>query len=312
MSFVDLFQAFSRRQKGTQPPRKKLTPEFRNRVFLRCRDVFGSSGYGPAFWNEIHAKLSYLHGSPLLSEAGRRGELIGNADTIAFLNGCADEHFMDFVELIFRVDVVYRVRARETLVDDFNEFLRVDDLPYSVTPWVWKHTTTDGKVLSDSTSGLRGGATSIIIGVPEVIRKDSELIFSSAVQPALVLLRDARFTSSNEEFLAALKDYRHGDFGDCITKCCSALESTLKIVCQEKGWPHKATDTAAPLLKTVLSNTNLEPFWEQPLTLIATLRNRVSTAHGAGANARDATEAKAEYAINATASAILFLIRVAM
>nr|WP_246311469.1 abortive infection family protein [Halomonas zhaodongensis] len=41
--------------------------------------------------------------------------------------------------------------------------------------------------------------------------------------------------------------------------------------------------------------------------LIATLRNRLSSSHGAGAQAKVVPEHVATYAVNATASAILFL-----
>ena len=57
------------------------------------------------------------------------------------------------------------------------------------------------------------------------------------------------------------------------------------------------------------TNAGLEPFFEQPLVLVATIRNRLSKSHGAGLNSRDVTEAKAEYAINATAAAILLLVK---
>ena len=49
-----------------------------------------------------------------------------------------------------------------------------------------------------------------------------------------MLLRDKSFTSADQEFIEALEDYRKGDYGDCLTKCGSSLESTMKIICDRK------------------------------------------------------------------------------
>ncbi|MCK9354087.1 MAG: hypothetical protein M0P59_07995 [Gallionella sp.] len=134
-------------------------------------------------------------------------------------------------------------------------------------------------------------------------------MYQSAIQPTLQLLRHSDFVSANKEFMEALDDYRKADYGDCLTKCGSTFESVLKVICARNNWPYSASDTASPLLKTVVSKSGMEPFFEQPLILVATIRNKLSNSHGAGLTPRDVTEAKAEYAINATASAILLLVK---
>lgn len=300
MPFTDIFQAFSRRTPSPVPD-KRLTQSFRNRVLMRCRDVFGASAQFEEFWSQIHSKLTYLHGAPGLSPAGQMGRASAVQDSLTFLTSCSDEHFLDFLEFVFRVNASFHIPERDTLVDDFNEFLNVDSLPYSVTPFVW----TKGVV----TQYGREYESTTLTGYPQVIRKDSELVYATAIAPALALLAESRFAAANAEFLAALKDYRHGDFGDCLTKSGSALESVMKVVCQAKGWPSQPTDTASTLLKTIVSNTSLEPFFEQPIILVATLRNRLSTAHGAGAVPRAVSRGKAEYALNATAAAVLLIVR---
>src|SRR5262245_36304098 len=142
---------------------------------------------------------------------------------------------------------------------------------------------------------------------PKIIMRESEVTHAHAVEPALTLLQRPHFASSNAEFLAAMEDYRKGNHGDCLTKCGSAFESFMKILCSRKGWSYKETDTASTLIKTMLANMSLDSYFEQPLMIIATLRNRVSTAHGAGTATRTALAHLARYAINATASAILLL-----
>jgi hypothetical protein len=48
--------------------------------------------------------------------------------------------------------------------------------------------------------------------------------------------------------------------------------------------------------------------FETPLLLIATLRNRISSAHGGGATPRQVERHIAQYAITATAAAIVLLV----
>jgi hypothetical protein len=142
----------------------------------------------------------------------------------------------------------------------------------------------------------------------QMIRIDNQFVHKSAVQPALQLLADPRFNTANEEFLEGFDDYRKGDYDDCLTKCCTAFESVLKIVCSIKGWTYNEKQTAGPLLKTHLANNGLEQFFDQPLMIIATLRNQLSKSHGAGTTAKIVPEHYARYALNATASAIILLI----
>jgi len=185
-------------------------------------------------------------------------------DAIAFLYDCDDAHFLDFLEYIFPTQAYFQASRRGNLVEDVNEFLRQDDLPYAVTDFVW----TEG--------GDGSYVTTTLTAYRQVICKDSELVHSSAIEPALQLLRGSDFRAANIEFLEALEDFRKADYGDCLTKCGSAFESVLKVICARKKWPYNATDTASLLLTTVIANAGLEPFFEQPLMLVATIRNRLS------------------------------------
>jgi hypothetical protein len=85
-----------------------------------------------------------------------------------------------------------------------------------------------------------------------------------------------------------LEDYRKGDYGDCLTKCSSAFESTMKIICDRRGWPYSQNDAARPLVQIIFQHTQLEQnHFEQPLMHIATLRNKLSKSHGAGTQQRN-------------------------
>ncbi len=114
-----------------------------------------------------------------------------------------------------------------------------------------------------------------------------------AVDPALAALSAPHFEAANLEFRDALDEYRKGHYGDCLAKCGSAFESVLKVLGRRNEWPFHERDTAAPLLKVVVSNSTLDPFFEQPLMLIAAMRNRLSSSHGGGTTVRHTTNPSA-------------------
>lgn len=94
-----------------------------------------------------------------------------------------------------------------------------------------------------------------------LIRIDSKLIHETATLPALSLLTQSQFASAEAEFVGAYVDYRHARFGDCCVKSCSAFESVLKVICDEKGWPYDPErDTCGTLVQSVISHGVMEPF----------------------------------------------------
>jgi hypothetical protein len=185
-------------------------------------------------------------------------------------------------------------------VHDLNQWFLFDDLPYALTFFVYERQTE----VIDGQDHERD----VLISSPKVIRRDDEATYVLAIEPALVLLCDNNFISANNEFREALDDYRRGDYGDCLTKCGSAFESTMKLLCTRKDWAYSQKDTALPLLQTIIKESQTEAFFEHPLMLIATMRNRLSKSHGSGTENRQIPEHVAKYAINSTASAILFLV----
>jgi len=299
MEFLkSVFDAFSRRQKSSVAEPLPVTPEFRNRVLLLCRDVIGATGYMAEFWDQMHQKLTYLHGTPVLTKNSRASN--PTEDTLHFLTTCESDHFLDFVEFIFRVEVFWHVSNKSAFVEQINSFLDVDNLPYFLTDYV-----------EVEEAGSYRGQPTICIKVgsyPRVILKEHRLIHAEAVAPVLHLLSEPAFSSANAEFLDALQDYRKKDYGDCLTKCGSAFESVMKVLCDMHKWPYKQTDTASALLDMIVSHTGLDSFFVQPLMLVATMRNRLSKSHGAGTISKVVPAHFAQFAINATAAGVLLLV----
>ena len=284
MDFSHIFGGYSRRYQDYRDAPTPLTNEFRYRIIKLCKDTFHRD-----FWQEVHTKLQYSHGRKVLAETSSDILSFQEDETIEFLSQCGDEHFLDFTELILQYEAFWELEVDPSLlIDAVNEFFKADHLPYSLTDFVHVQDSIDV--------------------YPQIIRRDSEVLHETAIQPALALLANPVFASANREFLDALKDDRDGDSGDCVAKCGSSLESVMKIICEQKGWSYEQNDTAATLLDNIFQEIDLDGFFKQPLMLVATIRNRLSSAHGAGAEQREVPDHVAQYAINATAAAILLLV----
>ena len=121
----------------------------------------------------------------MLSREGSRDAL---ADLGQFLSECSDDHFLDFVEMIFQSRDL-AVNGQQ-LVDKVNGFLEIDNLPYAVTDFVWQ-STGDDRYRSMQ-----------LVEHQRVIRRESQILHSTAIQPTLEFLASPNFGSANQEFLA--------------------------------------------------------------------------------------------------------------
>lgn len=308
--FSKIFNVFSKRPE-TQAKVSHSVPETtRTRVLLWCNEVYENErkdvatftrggDYRQDFWQEIHRFFQYKRGKlRLYSNMDNPID-----DAINYLMNCEGEEFLDFLEYIFKVDCLVNVGLSEDqMVKELNELLREDNLPYYITDFV--RVTEKGPIAQ---LGGRVHEFTRNVEAPKVIMRESEVLHEQATLPALMLLQRPEFRNANTEYLAALEDYRKNDFGDCLTKCTSSFESVLKVICQTKRWAYKETDTAGALVKIVVTNMTLDAYFEPMLMIVATLRNRLSTAHGGGTSVRQAPKHQALFALNITASAILLL-----
>jgi hypothetical protein len=312
---TSVFDVFSRRgaaraPRGTAYKPDQISERLRNRIVILYRDVMSgqwpTNGWATSenrtgeFWQQVHNALEHLHGRVRLAPNVETNSLIEDAH--AFVQHCSAEEFFDFLELSFRTDCMWRVvHERNQLVDAINEIFRVENAPYHLTPVVTRE--------EPDTASNRRSITIHTVAWPRVIRAEDEVTFSEAIAPALSVLAAPHFEAASLEFRDALDEYRKGHYGDCMTKCGSAFESVLKVLCKRNGWPFdEKRDMAKTLLTLVLGKSSLDPFFEQPLMLIATMRNRLSSAHGGGAAVRTVERHVAQYAITSTAAAVILLV----
>ena len=334
---IDLSPIFGVYSMREQPyaEAKALTQEFKNRVWLFCKEMvhpydhYSQVGYKIAiYWMTLRDKLRYRHGLDHLADRHQSNPV---TEVEKFLSNCSDEHYLDFIEMFFQSEKLpmhFSDRELKDAVNNINEFFNLDDLPYALTGFVVTGSRPIGRpiarllafagrtlwqrqqqshLLTDLPKPFAQPIRTVMVeAYPRVTRVESRIVQKTAIEPALTLLSTLAYREANKEFLDALTDHRKGDFRDCVVKCGSAFESVMKIICEQNGWP--VGRDAGKLLNAVLDRTTLPGFLKPPLIQIATIRNELGSAHGAGAEPRDVTPHLAQYTINITASAILLLV----
>lgn len=148
----------------------------------------------------------------------------------------------------------------------------------------------------------------------QIIRVDSQLIHAEVVKPVLELLNKPMYKGAQEEFLKAHEHYRHGDYGNVLSECLKAFESTMLTICDNQGWEYDKKATSNTLVNICMENNLIPDFWQSHFnslkslltSSIATPRNKLGS-HGKGNNEKVIPEYLASYILHMTASTILFL-----
>jgi len=157
-----------------------------------------------------------------------------------------------------------------------------------------------------------------------IIRIDSEYTHSEIVLPALQLLNEPEFKPAMDEFLKGHEDYRRGRYEDAINEALKAFESTMKIICENRGWKVVSKKrkklavsdaSAADLIETCLKHELIPVALQRHLTGLRTtlegglpmVRNKYA-AHGDGVETVEVPDYLARYALNLAASNIVLLI----
>ena len=328
-----IFDVYSMRDQPAGIEAKALTQAFKNRVGLLCQEIvhpydhYSQAGYKIAdFWMTLRDKLRYRHGLEHLADRNQYNHV---TEVEQFLSECSDEHYLDFIEMFFqseKIPMYFSDRELREAVNNINKFFNLDELPYALTEFSISGSRTLRPRIERFLSRIRPRPKQLespivsshtqpqalpiripkIEAYPQIIRRESEVMYQTAIKPVLILLAGPAFREANREFLDALKNYRNGDYRDCVVDCGSSLESVMKIICEQKCWPPQRD--AGKLLNTILSRTDLPEFLKQPLIQTAVIRNELGSAHGAGAEPRTVAKHLAQYTINVTASAILLLV----
>ena len=148
-----------------------------------------------------------------------------------------------------------------------------------------------------------------------IVRIDSDLIHSEITKPALRFLNEPEFAGPREEFLKAHAHYRAGETKDAIVDANNAFESTLRAVCDQRGWPYDPGTPVSVLLKILHNNGLLPNYLDNSFKqLAATLHSGLPQVrnseggHGQGATPRETPDHVAGYALHLAAANILFIV----
>jgi hypothetical protein len=204
--------------------------------------------------------------------------------------------WLDVVELSFRY-----------IDQDFGELNRADRLIRGIT------IPADEAVLELNERFRRAGF-GYRYERGNMIRLDSEFMHEEATVPAIMLLSDPRLAGADQEFRAAHDHFKAGEFKDCGIDALNALESTMKAICDAKGWQYpkgaRATDLVGILRREGLFPEFVNQSFDQ---LIATLKSGLPVVrnntggHGQGAIPVATPEYVAAYALHLAASKIQLL-----
>lgn len=182
----------------------------------------------------------------------------------------------------------------------------------------WKRESEVDDIAQEINSRFRSEGFGFEYANGQFNRIDSQVAHQQIVKPTLALLTDPVYQTANQEYLLAHEHFRHGRFQDCLVACCRSFESTMKIICSQKGWTYNQTDTASTLIRTLESNglfptflsSHINNFTSLLTGTVPTVRNKLG-GHGAGTKSVDVEEEWAAFLLHSTASDILLLVKLA-
>lgn len=149
----------------------------------------------------------------------------------------------------------------------------------------------------------------------ELIRVDSEVMHAEVVKPVIHYFSVPGFEGPQEEFFTAHDHYRHGLYKEAITEANKAFESTMKVICEQKGWEYKKGDTARKLIMVCIEHGLFPSYYQSHLSALSNLleggvpaiRNNEG-GQGQGSAVTTVEPHVVSYTLHMAASAILLLV----
>ncbi|MGH1438455.1 MAG: STM4504/CBY_0614 family protein [Lewinella sp.] len=305
MPIFDLFSKRQKRLRGESPEIFKydeIPQPLRVQVVHIIRDAFGQDKRVYGHRNQVEDAYRFIH-QTLCREYGvfQLGNVYQESNegyVIEYLLSTDNiESVIDVIELCFKfIDKFIRKNLRE-----------------------YEHTTEivlkPDQAIQELNDRFKEHGIGYQFEGGEIIRVDSTYIHSQITKPVISLLWDEKFIGANEEYLKAHEHYRHGRNKECLTECLKAFESTMKIICTEKGWEHKPTDTSRKLIQVCFQNGLVPTFTQNQFTSlqnllesgIPTIRNK-RAGHGQGKIPQKVDDEMTRYGLNLTGTNIIFLI----
>tara|TARA_R110000850_G_scaffold221286_2_gene347103 strand:+ start:2701 stop:3624 length:924 start_codon:yes stop_codon:yes gene_type:complete len=302
MSIINIFSKRQKKIRGEVPEifTFDLIPEkFRVQIIHIIRDAIGELNYEydedyPRYiYGKINLELSKEYGVFSLGKGKSQKEIVLNY----LLEESNTEKVIDAVELSFR-NIDFFVRKKYFGSNSYNINQSPDD------------------AIEELNQRFKENGIGYSYASGEIIRVDSTLIHENITKPTLTLLHNSKLSGANEEFLKAHEHYRHSRNKECLAECLKAFESTLKIICTEKGWEfNNDRDTSNRLIQICFDNGLVPSYIQTQFTSlqslltsgIPTIRNRVG-GHGQGQTPIPASNEITRYGLNLTGTNIIYLV----
>lgn len=276
--------------------------EFRNQVFYIVSDVLDPNFENDHsdLWEFIHDSFAREKGLKKLGNYEVTWAEYGEHNIEYYLDNSSSEDLLDFIDYTFNIfDTVLRdVKPRYSYENNFNSNIdkAIQELNYRFKQHRLGYEFVNG----------------------ELIRVDNTVIHHNVIKPALRLLYDENFIGAEEEIRKAFEYRRKSDNKNAILEAGKAFESTMKTICDLKGYTYdKAKDTAQKLIMILESNHFYPAYMSAHLTNLRTtletglpvVRNK-NAGHGQGSLVVNIPDEFAEYALNLASSNIVLLIKI--
>lgn len=304
MAVFDLFSKRQKKLRGDVPDiftYDNIPQNLRVQIVHIIRDAVGQKNYTghqdkpEEVYKFIHQSLAREYGEFSLGSNHRNSD--ENQLFDFFLNTKDTEKALDVIELTFRyIDKIIR--------QDYQSYIYYTNVQ-----------TTPDRAIEELNERFKENGIGYSFESNEIIKIDSTYSHSEIIKPVLTLLSNKKFKGANEEYLKAHEHYRHGRNKECLTDCLKAFESTIKIICTEKGWAYNQTDTAKKLIQICFQNNLVPTFSQNQFTSlqnllesgIPTIRNKLG-GHGQGAVPQKVDDGMTRYGLNLTGTNIIFLV----
>jgi hypothetical protein len=268
-------------------PQPWFSDQTRTQILLVLGDGLGKSAYADGNWQLVRDKFDREMGTinigisdgeqwamSLCAWAIRRGDELEALDLIG-LALCVAQDRLRVVHAAERLDLGITMDPDDA-VREINRFLREGDVLYQFESGQW-------------------------------ISVSSQYTHQQMVEPALAVLASPDFAGALQEFETAMIYVRSGDTKPAAVEATKALESTIKVICGQRGWVYAPNATLTPLVELIARHGLIEPWMKSLFLGPASIRNKLS-AHGQGGQIVPLPRYHAELAVHLAAAFIVDLI----
>lgn len=298
-----MYKLYSERNKSEQElpdvyEYKTIPKKFKNQLFLILENILDSDYFSCRnLWDSIHNEFAFEIGEKSLGESSHFRES-AKRDIEYFINTCNTMNLLDFIDFTWHF---------------INELKENTEIQYNEDYC---------KEIDNSLSELNCRLKQNNLGYEyingKLIQINNKLLHEVVVKPALYLLNSEDFNGAEEELRKAFEFYKKNDNKNSIHQASKAFESTMKTICEKKGYPYDANKDTAKNLISILEKNNFYPsYLNNHLTSLRTtlqsglppLRNK-NAGHGQGAIVVNIPDELAEYALHLAATNIVLLVKI--